>query len=376
MRYEIKKLLFRKEVWIVFLLSVVAIILLSLRQPWASIDTIKSAHQKTAEYYNLSLDESEKKIAEQLEKTYSETDINILTQMQISAKNYRLQEDNMKNLIADMYHKINHVSTDFERRDLEHAIRQYNRKINYRLCDSKKLHIAFLWLNDFEWFNYLFLLILCTLLAPLFAVEFESGMYQLLFTSEKGKKQLFRNKIVGGVFCSACFSLCYTLITFVILWIRFGLSFQLFFAPIQCAEYYKNCPFSMSIMGFLLLTAVMRTLVGTLLTAMTAFASCYFNKTAIIFGITVSISGVLILLSATSNLFMKRLGLFCLPVSGNYLRDYETVNVCSYPVEQLWLSIACTCTIIFVLLSFAYTLYTLPVRTKREKVKRCSVSMD
>lgn len=376
MKYEIKKLLFRKEVWIVFGLSVIALIILNLREPWASIDTIKSAHQKTAEYYNLSLDESEKKIAEQLEKTYSETDINILTQMQISAKNYRLQEDNMKNLIADMYHKINHVSTDFERRDLEHAIRQYNRKINYRLCDSKQLHIAFLWLNDFEWFNYLFLLILCTLLAPLFAVESESGMYQLLFTSEKGKKQLFRNKIVGGVFCSACFSLCYTLITFVILWIRFGLSFQLFFAPIQCAEYYKNCPFSMSIIGFLLLTAVMRTLIGALLTAITALVSCCFNKTAVIFGIAVSISGIFILISGAANLFMKKLSLFCLPVLGNYLREYETVNVCGYPVEQFRLAIACSCMIILVLLSLAYTLYTLPIKSKREKVKRCLDSMD
>ncbi|MDE7364558.1 MAG: hypothetical protein K2N27_06705 [Ruminococcus sp.] len=376
MRYEIKKLLFRKEIWIVFGLSIIALIILNLREPWASIATIKSAHQKTAEYYNLSLDESEKKIAEQLEKTYSETDINILTQMQISAKNYRLQEDNMKNLIADMYHKINHVSTDFERRDLEHAIRQYNRKINYRLCDSKQLHIAFLWLNDFEWFNYLFLLILCTLLASLFAVESESGMYQLLFISEKGKKQLFQNKIIGGIFCSACFSLCYTLLTFVILWIRFGLSFQLLSAPIQCAEYYKNCPFSMSIIGFMLLTAVMRTLIGALLTAITALVSCCFNKTAVIFGITVSISGIFILISGAANLFMKKLGLFCLPVLGNYLREYETVNVCGYPVEQFGLAIACSCMIILVLLSLAYTLYTLPVKPKREKVKRCLDSMD
>lgn len=376
MKYEIKKFLFRKEVWIVFLLSIIAIVLLNLREPWASIDTIKSAHQKTAEYYNLSSYDAEKRIAEQLEKTYSETDINILTQMQISAKNYRLQEDNMKSLLADMYHKKNHASTDFERRDLEHAIKQYNRKINYRICDTKQLHIAFLWLNDFEWFHYLFLLILCTLLAPLFAVESESGMYQLLFTSEKGKKQLFQNKIIGGVFCSACFSLCYTLLTFVILWIRFGLSFQLFFAPIQCAEYYKNCPFSMSILAFLLLTAVMRTLIGALLTVITALVSCFLNRTAIVFGITVSISGILILLSATSNLFMKKLGLFCLPVLGNYLTEYETVNVCGYPVEQLWLSIACTCSIVLVLLSIAYIIYTLPNKEKRKMVKLCSASRN
>lgn len=278
MKYEIKKLLFRKEVWIVFFLSVIAIVLLNLRQPWSSIATIQSAHQKTAEYYSLSLDEAEEKIAEQLKQSSSETDINILTQMHDSVKSYRMQEENMKSLLANMYHEKNHTSTDFERRDLEHAIEQYNRKINYRLCDAEQLHIAFLWMNDFEWLHYLFLLILCTLLAPLFTVEYESGMYQLLFISKKGKKQLFHNKIFGGIFCSACFALCYTFLTFVILWIRFGLSFQLLFAPIQCAEYYKNCPFSMSILQFLLLTAAMRTVIGALLTSITAVVSCYLKK--------------------------------------------------------------------------------------------------
>lgn len=380
MKYEIKKLLLRKEVWIVFGLSVIAFIILNLRQPWAGISTIRSAHQKTAEYYFLSLEEAESKLAEELDKSISEADLNILEQMQSSARSYRKQEENMKNLLANMYHEMEHVSTDFERRDLVHAIKQYNRKISYRLCDGQQLHIAFLNMNDFEWLHYLFLLILCTLLAPLFAVESESGMYQLLFTSKKGKKQLFRNKILGGIFCSACFSLCYTLLTFVIFWIRFGLSFQLLFAPIQCAEYYQNCPFSMSILQFLLLTAAMRTLVGTLLTAMTAIISCLFNRTAIVFGATVGISGAFIMLGRTfadvpaAEMFMKRLGLLQLPVLGSYLTEYDTVNVCGYPIEQLWLSIACTCSVIFVLLSIAYMIYTLPIKEKRKTVKLCSAS--
>lgn len=286
----------------------------------------------------------------------------------------------MKSLLANMYHEKNHTSTDFERRNLEHAIEQYNRKINYRLCDAKQLHIAFLWMNDFEWLHYLFLLILCTLLAPLFAVESESRMYQLLFISKKGKKHLFRNKIVGGILCSACFALCYTLLIFVIFWIRFGLSFQLLFAPIQCAEYYQNCPFSMSILQFLILTAAMRTLIGALLTAMTVIISSLFNRTAIIFGATAGISGVFIMLSRTyanapdAVLFMKRLGLFNLPILGNYFTEYETVNVFGYPIGQPWLSIACTCSIVLVLLSIAYIIYALPNKEKRKTVKLCSAS--
>lgn len=382
MKYEIKKLLLRKEVWIVFALSIIALIIYSWRQPWAKISAIQTAHRKTAEYYSLSLDEAESRIAEEIEQTDNESDLLMLEQMKNSIGKYKMQEENMKNLIAKMYHELNHTSTDFERRDLEHAVKLYNRKINYKPCDAKQLHIAFLWLNDFDLMHYLFLLILCTLLAPLFTIESESGMYQLLFISKKGKKQLFLNKIISGIFCTACISLCYTFLIFVIFWIRFGLSFQLLFAPIQCAEYYQNCPFSMSILQFLILTAAMRTLIGALLTAMTSVISCFFDKTAIIFGGTVGISGVFIMLSRVfanapdAVLFMKRLGLFYLPILGNYLTEYETVNVCGYPIEQLWLSIACTCSIILVLLSIAYIIYTLPNKEKRKLVKLCSASRN
>lgn len=380
MRYEIKKLLFRKEVWIVFGLSIIALIILSFREPWASFSTIRSAHRKTAEYYSLSLDEAESKITEELKRSDNESDIKLFEQMQKSVRSYKKQEVNMKNLLANMYHEVDHASTEYERRDLEHAIKQYNRKIDYHPCDAQKLDIAFLWFNDFEWLHYLFPLIICTLLAPLFAVESESGMYQLLYISKKGKKQLFRNKIISGIICIACVSIVYTLLTFALFWIRFGLSFQLLFAPIQCAEYYQNCPFSMTIWQFLMLTAVMRTIVGALLTALIAVISSLFNRTAVAFGATVSISGIFILISRTYEnepdavLMMKRLGLFRLPILGIYLTEYDTVNVFGYPVEQMWLSIACTCSVILVLFSAAYILYTLPVKEKRKTVKLCSVS--
>ena len=124
----------------------------------------------------------------------------------------------------------------------------------------------------------------------------------------------------------------------------------------------------------------MRTIVGALLTALTAVISSLFNRTAIAFGATVGISGIFIMISrAYANepdavLMMKRLGLFRLPILGSYLTEYDTVNVFGYPVEQLWLSVACTCSVILVLFSVAYILYTLPVKEKRKTVKLCSAS--
>lgn len=364
MKYEIKKLIVRKEIWIVFVLSVIAVVILSFRSPWANFSTLKAAHIKTAEYYSFSLDEAQKKIADELETADNSTNSALLAQMQSSAKSYKMQEENMKSLLAVIYHEKEFTATNFERRDLEHAIKQYNRKINYRLCDSKQLNLAFLHLNDFEAIHYLFLLIVCTLFAPLFTIESESGMYQLVFISKSGKSRLFLTKIFGSIFCSAFFSLFYTVIMFVIFWLKFGLSFQLLFIPVQCAACYQNCPFTISILTFLLLTVAMRTLVGILLIALTAVVSSVFKRTAIVFASTVGISGLFILFSKASvnslstELFMKRIGLILLPVLGNYLTEYETVNVFGYPVEQFWLSISVTCSIILVLLSGAYIFYS------------------
>ena len=138
----------------------------------------------------------------------------------------------------------------------------------------------------------------------------------------------------------------------------------------------------MSILTFLLLTVAMRTLVGAWITALTSLASCFFKRTALVFGTTVGITGTFVLLSRTfanvpaAKLFIKRLGLLRLPVLGDYLTQYETVNVCGYPIEQLWLSIACTCSVVLVLLSIAYTIYILPNKEKRKRVKICSASRD
>ncbi len=391
MIYEVKKLLFRKEVWIVLGLSVLAMCLLCMRNADVSFRRIRIAHSKTAAYYDMPLDEAEAMLSRELNQLGpdpaaglpSEDPLRgVLSGMNCAAQAYRSHEKKMQALIRKMYADLDHAATDFERRDLTHAIRLYNRKTDYHLCDIEQLDFAFLAVNHDETMQYLFLLILCTLLAPLFAMESETGMYQILFPSRKGRGGLYLRKIGAGVLCAAMFALLYTFLIVGIVWCKAGLSVQMLFAPIRSVPCYQYCPYPVSILTFFLLSALMRTLTGCLIAALTAFASCFFRRTPAVFGAAAGVTASLVLLSAffayvpDGQLVMKRLGLLRLSVPGEYLINYDTVNVFGWPVAQIWLSAACTCCIIAVISVAAFLIYTRPTTDTGKQVKQCSVSKN
>ena len=207
MRYELKKLLVRRELWIVFGLSLLAVVLLSLRNSWADLSTRRALREKTQAYFDLPLDEAEAQIAAELEeleelsplqgtKEYEEQ--RILSSFQISVEQYRSHESSVRAQVIRMYDDLEHAHTEYERRDIAHALKLYNRQRRYRLTDLRALEFALQSVNYNKPMQYLWLLILCTVLAPLFAAEHESGMYQVLFISQRGKKGLFFRKIAGG----------------------------------------------------------------------------------------------------------------------------------------------------------------------------------
>ncbi len=72
--YEVKKLLRRKEVWIVLVLSVIALSVLCMRNETVSFRRIKIAHSKTAAYYHVPLDEAEAMLNRELKQLGSDPD--------------------------------------------------------------------------------------------------------------------------------------------------------------------------------------------------------------------------------------------------------------------------------------------------------------
>lgn len=385
MRFEMKKLLFRKEVWIVLALSLIAILLLNSRNEWVSVRQMRIMREKEAACADMPLDEAEAFLEREYERfaenhplvgTPEYDEEFVLRGMSESIKKYCEREAKMTQLVKKMYSDLDHAATDFERRDISRAIKLYNRRLPFRVCHVTYLNFALLNIEQDESMQDLFLLILCTLLAPLFAVEHETGMYQVLFASKKGKRGLFFKKLGGGLLCAAILAFCYTAILLTITWVKFGLSPRLVLAPVQIVPFYENCPYPISILTLSVLTACMRTLIGAFILALTAFASCCFRKTAAVFSVSVGVAAIPVLLSkAFENLpagqmIMKHIGLIRLSHTGDYLRQYETVNVLGFPVSQMLLSIGCTCGLILCLLTAAYVIYT-NQNQSRKSVKKC-----
>ena len=181
--------------------------------------------------------------------------------------------------------------------------------------------------------------------------------------------------------CAAGFSLIYTSVVFVLLWLKYGLSFRMFAAPVQCIEQYRNCPYALSIAGFLLISALMRAIVGALMVSVIAFVSCFCRKSMTVFGASCAIAAIPVLLSKhfthdqSGQLFMKRLGLMRLPYLREYFTQYETVNVFGYPVDQILLSVGCTCMITACLFFAAYWFYTTQLHFGKQ-VKSCCPSKN
>ena len=373
MIYEIKKMFLRKEVWIVLCISLIAVVILNCRDKWAGFRKTIIAGQKLTAYSTLSLDEAYAALEKETKQlgssasspTSSKYDAwKVLDEMKSGVKMHQEQEQKMQSLIIRMYQDLDQAENDFERRDLTKAIKMYNRRINYPICTADSLNAAVLNLNYNPSIHYLYLLVLCTLSAPLFTVESETGMYQVLYPSKKGKKGLFYKKLLSGALCAAFIAFIYTLTTLMITWMKYGLSIRLILAPIQATVEYRNCPFTMSVFTYAILVMMMRTLIGILLTAVTSLISCFVKKTMIVFSADAIFFAALILISElfsyepTVRLIMKKLGLIRLQVLSDYLTQYETINVCGLPVMQIWLSVACTVCISFLILTLAFGIYT------------------
>ena len=270
-----------------------------------------------------------------------------------------------------MYNEMNTADSDFARRDLAHAIKLYNRVRNYKLADASSMEYFLLLLEQGGYFHYLYLLVLCTMLSPLFSAEYESGMYQILFSSKKGKAGLFRKKICGGLLCMVLFALIYTAFTFLLSWFWHGMNIRMLSAALQSSVLFRNCPYALTFLDYALLVFAMRAVIGAFVLALTALVSCFCKKNVTVFAISGITTAIPILIAKlfenvpAVQTVLNRLGIMQLSYLSNYLTEYNTVNVFGFPIGQFLLSVLCTCLLTAFLLSAAYAFWTRDTRHRR-----------
>lgn len=373
MLFEMKKFLFRKEILFVVSISLVTMMVMTFRDKGVSLCVLQMSWKKTAEYSNMSLDTAINHLNQELNSLppsevspdsslYQES--LMLRQMIVCASEYQKQNQMLINFLNHTNSEIQNTKNSFEKRDLSKALSMYNHKRDYLLVNKSSMEFAMLNIADTYYFDLLFILLNCTILCALFTVEYETKMHQITFCSKKGTHALFIHKLSSGLLCIGVYSFIYTAIEYLTVFIKYGLSFRLFFASVQCSELYLNCPYQLNFGQLFLINVFTRLLTGASILSIVCIASLLFKKNIIVFCSTLVLSSISPLLSILSNhnlnimLIIKRIGWMHLFVLKDYFTEYDTVNVCGYPVDRFLLTWLANISLSVVFFVISYGLYT------------------
>jgi hypothetical protein len=334
---------------------------------------LKTSWNKTAEYSDVPLDLAVSRLNQELNsQTAAEIssdslhyqELQLLRQMRECAKTYQDQEQMLIRFLKQMNSTKASADTPFEKRDLAKAINYYNHKHEYVLVNKSSLEFAVLNIADTYYFDLLFILVICTAFSTLFTVEFETNMYQITFCSQKGKPALFFQKLSSGLICIVVFSFIYTAIEYLTVFIKYGISFRIFMASVQCSDLYLKCPYQLNFGELFVINVFTRFLTGASIFSLICIASLLFKKNLTVFLFSLGLSVISPLLSILSNqnrnlmLIIKRIGWMHLFVLKDYFTEYDTVNVCGYPVEQVLLTMLANISLITAFFIISYGFYT------------------
>lgn len=375
MKYELKKMMLRRELWIILLLVLIGAAVAAFR----GIDYIvpemaEHYREKTVQYAGIPLTEAREQLAAELDTLSGETEGSprfyercAVEGLYYSIDRYNQRDEQKAQLLQEISSYSN--GTEYQRRDVELAYRLYNRPIQDMLCNRTELNTVLSETGGSRFSNHstllfsgLYLLLVCVLTAPLFSCEYENGMYQILFASKRGRAGLFRRKIICGMIAVTALTVLFTAILYAVQLYRYGLSIQMLRAPVQCTDVLTKCPYLLNIWQYIFLHTGMYLLCGWLMLGVSALCDCFSKKALSVFAGTAGIAALILLPPLADQpavqRIAKQLGLLRLLFLNDYLEQYDTVNVLGYPVAQIALSVAGTLVLTMLLITAAYTLYT------------------
>lgn len=382
MRMECRKLILRRETLILFLLSIGVLFILTM-QTDPGDRMLKKQYRSVIARYRMPFTEAADALYNELEglgdlPADQESEAYCrwiaVSNLLSSTKRYTEHNEEMIRILGELQATAENADTEYIQRDARKAYQAYNRAYEYHPCNFNDMNLGVWNLEDAE-FRYLFLLVAGALLCNLFTLESETGMYQLLYSSKRGKPGLFVRKIGAAFLFLVPISFVFTAFPFVGLWLRRGLSFYLLWEPMQSMDAFALCPFSLTLGEYLLLSWGMHLLVGILLVSLIALSSVFLKRGLSVFGVTGAVMLGTALLGASEQAPLlayqvRKFGGCSLLNLQTYLTAYDTVNVLGYPVTRFYLAAAFTLVLSAALLLLAYILYIWKHSARHPQKKR------
>ena len=319
MRYELKKLLWRRE----------SLILLAILVGYIAFFTAR-------------IDRG---------GTYTDVDT--------SMRSFELHQTEMIDTVTSLRERAEAAPTDYIKADYEKAFNSYNVKYEFEPIDTVAVQsgLSLCYLSEI---NIAFLLFVISLVSSVIAREHECGMYQLLYTTKGGRARLFRQKLAAAFVLVCLITVVFTFSIFICIWQKRELSFSALSAPMQSLEMFYYCPFSLSIMGYLLLLCLVRILDAMLIVGLIFLLSSAVKNSFAVMGCSacfaIGLYYIPIIFTGSEHTLSK-LGLFCLLDLNGYLSGYDTVNVFGVPVFSFVLTLLFTLTLTVSLFALSYNIF-------------------
>ena len=319
MRYELKKLLWRRE----------SLILLAILVGYIAFFTAR-------------IDRG---------GTYTDVDT--------SMQGFEAHQAEMTDTVLALRERAEAAPTDYIKADYEKAFNSYNVRYEFEPIDTIAVQSG-LSMCSLSEINIAFLLFVISLVSPVIAREHECGMYQLLYTTKGGRSRLFRQKLAAAFVLVCLISLVFTFSIFICIWQKRELSFSALSAPLQCMEMFYYCPFRLNILEYLLMLCVVRILSAMIAVGLIFLLSTVFKNSFAIMGVSACLVGGLYyipkIFKGTEHTLSK-LGLLSLLDLQGYLSGYDTVNVFGVPLFSFALSLLFTLMLSVSLFALSYNIF-------------------
>ena len=319
MRYELKKLLWRRE----------SLILLAILVGYIAFFTAR------------------------VDKGGTYTDVDT------SMQGFEAHQAEMTDTVLALRERAEAAPTDYIKADYEKAFNSYNVKYEFEPIDTVAVQSG-LTLCSLSEINIAFLLFVISLVSPVIAREHECGMYQLLYTTEGGRARLFRQKLAAAFVLVCLISVVFTFSIFICIWQKRGLSFGALSAPLQSLEMFYLCPFRLNILLYLLLLCTVRIMSAMIAVGLIFLLSTVFKNSFAVMGVSACLAGGLYyipkIFKGTEHTLSK-LGLLSLLDLQGYLSGYDTVNVFGVPVFSFVLTLLFTQTLTVSVFVLSYNIY-------------------
>ena len=158
-----------------------------------------------------------------------------------SVGQYEQHMQEMPETVKRLKQRADSAPTEYIRRDFEKALDSYNVRYDYAPYDSWAVQLGFGIISMRE-ADIVLLLLVLAVLSPIFAREKECGMYQLIYTTKGGKSKAFRSKLGAVLLITFAVTLVFSLTIIAVTFARRDIPLSCLSQPVQAFPDLYFCP--------------------------------------------------------------------------------------------------------------------------------------